>query len=287
MTCKEFESLLHDFEFGGAELQSQVQQAGLTHAAHCPRCAARLADERSLAAGFRGLVLIAEGQKALPGLESKLLEAFRQKHGTSESEEQGTGSPGLIRSPNPDRARRRSLIPEGRILAAAAVMLLGVLSYLFIRGRTEAPRPPDPVPQAARPAPASPPVLVKKNSDSGLTEASVSSRRVDKPLRRADRVVRQKATLKSQSSSAVNTFPRAPAEPQGDDDAEVRTEFLPWMAVRPMSADEHGQLVRVRLPRSALQTFGLPVNMERFREPVQADVLIGEDGRALAVRFVR
>jgi hypothetical protein len=54
-----------------------------------------------------------------------------------------------------------------------------------------------------------------------------------------------------------------------------------------MSADEHGQLVRVRLPRSALQTFGLPVNMERFREPVQADVLIGEDGRALAVRFVR
>jgi hypothetical protein len=29
------------------------------------------------------------------------------------------------------------------------------------------------------------------------------------------------------------------------------------------------------------------MNMERAREPVQADVMLGEDGRALAVRFVR
>ena len=67
----------------------------------------------------------------------------------------------------------------------------------------------------------------------------------------------------------------------------VETEFIPFMAAGPRFASEQRQFVRVKLPRSALQVFGLPMNMERAREPVQADVMLGEDGRALAVRFVR
>ena len=59
------------------------------------------------------------------------------------------------------------------------------------------------------------------------------------------------------------------------------------MAAGPRFSSEQRQFVRVKLPRSALQVFGLPMNMERAREPVQADVMLGEDGRALAVRFVR
>ena len=70
-------------------------------------------------------------------------------------------------------------------------------------------------------------------------------------------------------------------------DDRVETEFLPFMAAGPGFPSEQRQFVRVKLPRSALQVFGLPMNMERAREPVQADVMLGEDGRALAVRFVR
>jgi hypothetical protein len=33
--------------------------------------------------------------------------------------------------------------------------------------------------------------------------------------------------------------------------------------------------------------FGLPVNAERAAEPVQADVLLGDDGLAQAIRFIR
>jgi hypothetical protein len=47
------------------------------------------------------------------------------------------------------------------------------------------------------------------------------------------------------------------------------------------------QVVRVELPRSALQSFGLPVNAERAGERVKADVLLGHDGVARAIRFVR
>jgi hypothetical protein len=70
-------------------------------------------------------------------------------------------------------------------------------------------------------------------------------------------------------------------------DDRIETEFIPFMVGGPQFPAERRQFVRVKLPRSALQVFGLPMNMERAREPVQADVLLGEDGRALAVRFVR
>jgi hypothetical protein len=49
---------------------------------------------------------------------------------------------------------------------------------------------------------------------------------------------------------------------------------------------EYGAVIRVELPRSALVKVGLPVNEDRFPEPVKADVLIGQDGVARAVRFV-
>lgn len=50
---------------------------------------------------------------------------------------------------------------------------------------------------------------------------------------------------------------------------------------------ESGQLIRVQIPRSALVSFGLPVNVERADAPVTADLLLGEDGLARAIRFVR
>jgi hypothetical protein len=41
------------------------------------------------------------------------------------------------------------------------------------------------------------------------------------------------------------------------------------------------------LPRSALASLGLPMNVERANERVKADVLLGHDGLARAIRFVR
>ena len=47
------------------------------------------------------------------------------------------------------------------------------------------------------------------------------------------------------------------------------------------------QIVRVQLPRSAMTQFGLPVNMDRADQPVKADVIMGIDGIAQAIRFVQ
>ena len=65
------------------------------------------------------------------------------------------------------------------------------------------------------------------------------------------------------------------------------TDFLPLTPRGSLAQLEGGHMVRVELPRSALSAFGLPVNLERAGERIKADVVVGNDGMARAIRFVR
>jgi hypothetical protein len=68
--------------------------------------------------------------------------------------------------------------------------------------------------------------------------------------------------------------------------AMQQTEFIPvgpWQAIEPM---ERGSIIRVRLPKSSLPGFGIPVSADRWNESIPADVVLGEDGSMRAVRFV-
>jgi hypothetical protein len=67
---------------------------------------------------------------------------------------------------------------------------------------------------------------------------------------------------------------------------EIASDFIRLTSDTALSAMESGQLVRVLLPRSALASFGLPINQELMNEPVTAQVLIGQDGVARAIRFL-
>jgi hypothetical protein len=66
--------------------------------------------------------------------------------------------------------------------------------------------------------------------------------------------------------------------------SEVVTEFFPLMEDAPPF--ERGELLRVSLPASAMRSVGLPVSEERLDDTVQADVLVGQEGLARAIRFV-
>ena len=71
--------------------------------------------------------------------------------------------------------------------------------------------------------------------------------------------------------------------------AEVTTGFMPLMYSSVPMTD--GQLVRLDVPRRALASFGLTppemIDTSAATQMVQVDVLVGEDGLARAVRFVR
>jgi hypothetical protein len=67
---------------------------------------------------------------------------------------------------------------------------------------------------------------------------------------------------------------------------ELATEFFP-LAYSLVPAPD-GHLVRMQVPRAALQQFGVPsFDAQSVSPTVLADVLVGDDGLARAVRFVR
>jgi len=74
---------------------------------------------------------------------------------------------------------------------------------------------------------------------------------------------------------------RKPVQP------EIATEFLPVAEDDGWTPLDGGRLMRVKLPRSALGVFGLPLDDERGPERVQADVMLSNDGILRAIRFVR
>jgi len=78
---------------------------------------------------------------------------------------------------------------------------------------------------------------------------------------------------------------QAPSAPEAAI-AEVATEFLPLPYYHvPMNT---GSTVRIEVPATALVAFGLaPRDFREGDGTIQADVLVGEDGLARAVRFVR
>lgn len=83
---------------------------------------------------------------------------------------------------------------------------------------------------------------------------------------------------------------RLPPAPRGltipiNQPKEIATDFIVLTYDGEVGSD--AQMVRVELPRSAMAGFGLPVNMDRADQRVKADVLMGADGLARAIRFVQ
>jgi hypothetical protein len=59
---------------------------------------------------------------------------------------------------------------------------------------------------------------------------------------------------------------------------------LPWTAGLP--AFESGEIVRMELPVASLPAYGIDISPGTGNSPVQADILIGQDGFARAIRLV-
>lgn len=74
--------------------------------------------------------------------------------------------------------------------------------------------------------------------------------------------------------------------PQVNQPKEIATDFIS-LTYGDTEVGSDAQMVRVELPRSAMAGFGLPVNMDRADQRVKADVLLGADGLARAIRFVQ
>ena len=275
MNCTEFEACIRDVALE-RDTESFGRAEALEHANACSRCAARLTEERALAAGLQVLAGAALRETGPAHLEEALLRNFHRLERTKAT----VPAPWLDVQP-PKTARWRT---PGYVGLAASVLLLlgwGLIQFTREPGMDQAQISPGTKPVAPLPEKAAAPLKVAPES------SSEPVRKPSRPARtRPPRISTPVAEggIQDARRSSGDTVSREAESTVHD---RVDTEFFPFMAAGPRFPSEQRQFVRVKLPRSALQVFGLPMNMERAREPVQADVMLGEDGRALAVRFVR
>jgi hypothetical protein len=68
--------------------------------------------------------------------------------------------------------------------------------------------------------------------------------------------------------------------------AEGGDGFIALPNARGLDPNEEVNMVRVEVPRSAMLEVGLAVSADRVSELVEADVVLGPDGLARAIRFV-
>lgn len=257
MNCQSFESAISDLA-RDQMMEAQERRRALAHAEACERCGARLGDERALSAGLRKM---AESRDEAPeAVEASLREAFGAWIATHHE-------PIMVAVPLWPRLLRWAG-------AAAAILVVALLAMTAMRSRTaETPDARERASQEKEALPSS--VSRPADPQPEATPAALSAIGTGKAravVRRGTRRVQQNAHRPEASSV--------------DSDTEIATEFIPLIHGGDVALPEGGHIMRVELPRSALISFGLPMNMERAHQRVQADVVVGNDGLARAIRFV-
>lgn len=307
MNCQSFGNLVSDLA-RGVPLEARAQTDARAHEAGCARCAARLADERALSGGLSRLAESTREAAAPARVEANLLAAFRARAASTTAslptapETHAAAVPppaadvNVLPFARPSAPRRWTWVKTaaGSAAAAAAAVALFVLvapqrsAPPQVAQAPEAPAtraaltPPD-MP-GAFPAAASAAGAETRNageSNAPLIPRAVHVPRVT-PARAGGRLTTTPVSYRKDAGRAARL-----ARGAGAAGAEIATSFIPLTHDAALAAADGGQVVRVELPRSALQRFGLPMNFERAGERVKADVLLGHDGVARAIRFVR
>jgi hypothetical protein len=91
---------------------------------------------------------------------------------------------------------------------------------------------------------------------------------------------------RSDPSTRASALIQASVEPDPGYDVPDAGDFIPLPNVPQIGPNDDVNIVRVEVPRSAMIALGFAVSADRAAEPVEADVLMGADGLARAVRFV-
>jgi hypothetical protein len=248
MNCQTFEALIVDLVREAMPDEGALAEA-LAHAAGCARCAARHAEEAALTRAFR----IASSDKCeLPrASERVLLSAYQDLWKSPAFSASGAGA---------GRLRRRAYVG----IAASVVLALAGLAWFRWSRLTEDPGGRPEISAQRQPAA---PVRAEARDTTAGSEPAPGGR-------------------SSTRTAAEGLQAARPAGLQRGRPAEIATDFIPLTYAPELSVLESAQLVRVRLPRSAMTALGLPFNPELAGTPVTAQVLIGQDGVARAIRFV-
>jgi hypothetical protein len=278
MNCRNFETTITELA-REQMLEARVKEGALAHIKECQRCATSFADEQTLTAGLRSVAVSAATQETPLRVEAALLSAFRQ-HGPA------SATPAVTFVPTRTMPR---WMPWS-IAAAAALLVVSVLAVshlLPVGSRESVPQKASAQPAMQVPSPSTSPqevsdhdqqaIVAPYNSDQETVNEMSPSHVVERPRKPLRFAGLSGGTARHDVNYGSATATRG----------EMATDFLPLTDGSDLAQLDEGQVVRIELPRSALQSLGLPMNVERTGERIKADVLLGHDGIARAIRFVR
>ena len=259
MNCQSFDEVGIDLA-RSLPMEASTREAVLAHCESCEICAGRLAQEQLLTGGLQVLATEMKSAIAPDHIQQNLVAAFRQQR----------LAPQIAQS----NVTWRYLAIAAAIVVAVG---LGVAGYKM----RQAP-PVDSQVSATPPTQTAPPVI----STPPVKGPSVTTVREHKP--RSLSANKQPKKRSRPAASAQSTFVTVVVGSVTDPEpSEVVSTFMAVGYNSPANMQEGAQVVRVELPRYAMARFGLPVNMERYDERVKADVWLGTDGVARAIRFVQ
>lgn len=311
MNCQDFEINIAGLA-RGTLMDARERESALEHETVCARCAARLADERALTAGLHALASEMKDTGAGARVESALLAAFHARAGSVVVAEDASAA-----GPAQDFAREAGQVAFknfswskalafASLAAAAAVaffMLIPPDVSLPLKGNRSTKAEQDAKGLSQNAGATSNNELASdsstRGSDSGAQPqnepgsvddmaAPPSPQRRLTPIPRATQASFEKNNARGATTVSGTTTIKGSGGGVEDSGAEeIATDFIPLMQGSQFSQAEGVHLVRVELPRYALERFGLPVNAEAAGGRVKADVLLGDDGVARAIRFVR
>lgn len=254
MNCQKFESVVSELA-RGQMMAAELRGEALAHVDSCDDCAMRLRDEQMLTRGLKSLGAELESLQAPAAIEANLLLAFRARQAVA---------------PAPVVQRKSH---SAYWVAAIAAMLLIAISVFVFRWTNR----PVGVSQTAvkQDEPQKKPQVVDESTPKVVEQDEEPNKELvaESPRPKRYRHPSQRRQASPQLANHVQS--------------EIATDFIPLSYMSTAGLQDGGQIVRVQLPRAALANFGLPVNMDRYNEKVKADVLLGVDGTARAIRFIQ
>jgi hypothetical protein len=261
MNCQDFKEICADLARGVSTDQPGAKQ----HAAECEQCSGRLRKQQLLSDRLTAGAAADATSNASAHLETALLAAFNGRRKTD--------------------VEQVAVLPAAsagsalRWMAIAAVLLLALsAAALWLnRSRSNAVRQAE----AVRVEEPSDQVSKDPETPQELREPRKSTK---PPDRKNDKKPRPRERRERDQPDIV--FAADARDRSNEARKEVVTNFIPLVHESALDL-ESGQLMRVELPPSALVSLGFPVSLERSDRRIKADVMVGYDGVARAIRFVK
>ena len=284
MNCESFEGIASELarDQNSDQMQANLREGALVHLDECAACARRLQDERALTRCFQEMARDMKSLAVPARVEEQLLKTFLQTFSVPGS----SAARAMNRQRSEVRGQRSEI--RGRrnrwIMAAAAVLLIvmGVAGLRRYIGRQSQPGSAGSENAVAQTSPKASP----STDNVGTTNSTKPDKELPGTVRRANSH-RRARSFTSDGKTSPQISATTTTAIANETDSEVATQFMPLGYAGPINVQDGGQLVRVELPRTAMLSMGLPVNMDRYSERVKADVLLGADGFARAIRFVQ